>query len=161
MLRKIKIREIQPQDNQQVAKLIKEVLLQLNAPKEGTAYADTSLHTMYETYQNARSKYFVATYEDAVVAGDGIAPLEGEEDYCELQKMYVAAPYRKQGVANNLINKCFKAARQLDFSAMYLETLPIMKAAQIFYKKHNFTYLAEPLGNTGHTSCTVRMLKHF
>jgi len=160
MLEQITIREIQPQDNQQVERLIKNILLQLDAPKEGTAYADASLTTMYETYQKAGSMYFVATYKNTVVAGAGIAPLVGKEHYCELQKMYVAADYRKQGIANNLIRECIDAAKQMGFLAMYLETLPIMKTAQIFYKKHGFTYLTEPLGNTGHHSCSVRMLKN-
>jgi len=51
MLEQITIREIQPQDNQQVERLIKDILLQLDAPKEGTAYADTSLHTMHCSFR--------------------------------------------------------------------------------------------------------------
>jgi putative acetyltransferase len=34
-----------------------------------------------------------------------------------------------------------------------------MEAAQKLYNKVGFEYLDKPLGNTGHTSCPVWMLK--
>ncbi len=41
----------------------------------------------------------------------------------------------------------------------YLETMPYMEAAQKLYKKNGFTNLEGPIGNTGHYSCNVWMLK--
>ena len=34
-----------------------------------------------------------------------------------------------------------------------------MKDAQNLYTKYDFSYIDRPLGNTGHTSCPVWMLK--
>jgi len=53
------------------------------------------------------------------------------------------------------------AARNLGFMGCYLETMPYMEAAQQLYLKNGFKYLEEPLGDTGHIACTVRMLKEF
>ena len=58
----IRIRAIEKKDNQQMASIILSVLDSYNAPKEGTAAADTSvLQNIYETYQTYgdRSAYFV------------------------------------------------------------------------------------------------------
>ncbi len=45
------IRGIKPTDNKAIAKVIRSVLEDFGVPKVGTAYADTSLECMYETYQ--------------------------------------------------------------------------------------------------------------
>jgi putative acetyltransferase len=37
--------------------------------------------------------------------------------------------------------------------------MPYMKKAQQLYLKNGFEYLEGPMGNTGHYSCTVWMLK--
>ena len=38
--------------------------------------------------------------------------------------------------------------------------MPNMDEAQKLYKKVGFEYLCEPLGNTGHNSCPVWMIKN-
>ena len=45
------IREIQPNDNQQIAKVIREVLIEMGVPKVGTAYEDAALDMMFETFR--------------------------------------------------------------------------------------------------------------
>ena len=53
------IREIAPNDNKVIAKLIRDVLVELGAPKVGTAYEDTSLDVLSEEYQKQNAQYFV------------------------------------------------------------------------------------------------------
>lgn len=153
------IREIQPNDNPELEGLIKDILAGMNVEKEGTAFGDESLGHMFETYQTEMSKYFVITCDTKVVAGAGIAPLMGKEEYAEIQKMYVKEAFRKKSLASTLMERCIETAKALNFEAIYLETLPSMIAAQKLYKKHGFDYLSAPLGETGHHNCTVRMLK--
>ena len=45
------IREIQQKDNAQIAKVIRDIFHELDAPKVGTAYADPILDTLFEVYQ--------------------------------------------------------------------------------------------------------------
>lgn len=154
------IREIQKEDNEQIATVIRNVLIEHNVPKVGTAYADPQLDAMFETYNNPKSVYFVIENEGKIIGGAGISQLEnGEKTTCELQKMYFLPKARGLGLGTQLMEKCLQSAKNFGFSKCYLETMPYMEAAQKLYKKVGFDYLCAPMGNTGHTSCPVWMLK--
>ena len=155
------IRKIQPQDNPYIAALIRRVLIEYDAPKVGTAYADTSLDTLSEVYNTHNSVYYIVEADGKRIGGCGIAPLQnGDSSICELQKMYFAPEARGTGLAPQLLQKCLDAAKAFGYSQCYLETLPNMEAAQKLYAKFGFTYLDAPLGNTGHNSCPVWMIKN-
>lgn len=154
------LRTIQPEDNAAVAAIIRGVFDELDAPKTGTAYADPVLDRLSEVYALPNSVYYIAEVDGVVVAGAGIASLEnGPDGVCELQKMYSNKVARGKGIGALLIEACLKAATDFGFSQCYLETLPFMEDAQRLYKKYGFEYLDAPLGNTGHSSCPVWMLK--
>ncbi|MEN9336514.1 MAG: hypothetical protein RLZZ500_1501 [Bacteroidota bacterium] len=156
----ISIRKIRQADNPKIAQVIRTVFKHEGYPLTGTAYADPQLDFLFETYQASQSVYFIAEVAGEICGGCGIAPLEnGADDTCELQKMYVLPAFRGLGIGNQIIQLCLDTAREFGFQNCYLETLPEMKAAQHVYQKMGFTYLCAPLGNTGHTSCPVWMLK--
>jgi len=155
------IRKIQSGDNAPIAALIRQILIEHDAPKVGTAYADTSLDTLSDVYSASDSVYYIVENEGNVIGGCGIAPLEnGDAAICELQKMYFAPEARGTGIASQLLQKCLDAATAFGYRQCYLETLPNMQAAQKLYAKFGFTYLEAPLGNTGHNSCPVWMIKN-
>jgi putative acetyltransferase len=155
------IREIQQKDNEQIAKVIRNVFHELNAPKVGTAYADPILDTLFEVYQSPRSVYYVVENEGKVVGGCGIASLEnGDASVCELQKMYFAPEIRGTGCAEKIIEKCLEFAKNQGFEICYLETLSFMIAAQKLYKRIGFENICAPMGNTGHSSCEIWMVKN-
>ena len=85
--------------------------------------------------------------------------MEAEFKICELQKMYLAKAVRGKGIAKELMQKCLTFAKQVGYDKCYIETLPFMKDAQKLYVKSGFEYLEAPMGNTGHSSCPVWMLK--
>ena len=154
------IREIQQKDNESIAKVIRDIFHELDAPKVGTAYADPILDTLYEVYQAPRSKYYVVEKEGKVVGGCGVAPLEnGDTEVCELQKMYFAPEIRGTGFAEKIIEKCLEFAKTQGFEICYLETLSFMTTAQKLYKRIGFEKIDGPMGNTGHNSCEVWMTK--
>ncbi|AXG75179.1 GNAT family N-acetyltransferase [Flavobacterium arcticum] len=154
------IRKIKLADDVAIAKVIRQVLIEHNVPKIGTAYADVSLDCMYETYNQKNSEYFVVEQEGTIIGGAGIAPLEnGANDICELQKMYFLEEARGIGIGAKMMECCLESAKNFGFVNCYLETMPYMRDAQKLYKKFGFEYLDEPMGNTGHGSCPVWMLK--
>lgn len=156
----IVIREIQKQDNPEIAAIIRSVLIEMGAPKVGTAYADPHLDFLFEAYSTLKSVYFVVENNRKIIGGAGIGTLENEEDsICELQKMYFLPEARGLGLGNQMMERCLKAARDFGYKKCYLETLPDMLGAQKLYQKAGFGYLCEPLGTTGHTSCPIWMLK--
>jgi putative acetyltransferase len=154
------IREIQYKDNESIAKVIRDIFHELDAPKVGTAYADPILDTLYEVYQQPRSIYYIVENDGKVVGGCGVAPLEnGDTSVCELQKMYFAPEIRGTGYAEKIIEKCLEFAKEQDFEICYLETLSFMKTAQKLYKRIGFENIDGSMGNTGHNSCEVWMTK--
>ncbi len=157
----MQIRLIQPEDNPFVAQLIREVLIEHNVPKVGTAYADVSLDFMYQAYNEPASAYFVIISDEGkIIGGAGVAPLaNGPDGVCELQKMYFAPEARGKGLGAQMMEACLDAARKFGYVKCYLETMPYMKAAQQLYLRSGFEYIEAPMGDTGHSSCPVWMLK--
>ena len=72
----IVIREIQKEDNAQIAAVIRWVLLEFGVPKVGTAYADASLDCMTETYSKDKTVYFVIDDNGTIIGGAGISLLD-------------------------------------------------------------------------------------
>ncbi|SFU73308.1 putative acetyltransferase [Pustulibacterium marinum] len=156
----MKIREIQPKDNEAVAALIRAVFDELEIPKVGTAYEDEALNHMFEAYEIDRACYFVVEENGELLGGAGVGPLANEAaEYCELQKMYFSPKARGKGVGLEMMKTCLQKAKDYGFEFCYIETMPFMHAAQKLYKKAGFEYLDAPMGCTGHTSCPVWMLK--
>ncbi len=154
------IREITAKDNAELAKVIRSVILEMGAPKVGTAYEDEATDKMFETYQKEKAVYFVLEHKNKVVGGGGIAQLDNfEGNTCELQKMYFMPIARGKGLGTKMITACLDKAKELGFDNCYLETLPYMESAVKLYKKYGFESLDKPMGNTCHYSCNVWMIK--
>ncbi|VAW09862.1 Uncharacterized acetyltransferase YjgM [hydrothermal vent metagenome] len=153
-------REITAEDNVEVAKVVRKVLVDLGVPKVGTAYADPSLDMMYDNYNVPKATYFVVEVDGKILGGAGVAQLENSNgNICELQKMYFLEEARGKGFGTEMIRLCLNKAKEYNFEKVYLETLPYMKAAQKLYKKVGFEYIDASMGDTGHYSCSVWMLK--
>ncbi|WP_435133826.1 GNAT family N-acetyltransferase [Formosa sp. A9] len=155
----VEIREIQQEDNQHIANVIREVLVESGAPKVGTAYEDEALNDMFKTYSGFKCAYFVVVEDGAVVGGAGVGPLENEPETCELQKMYFLKSARGRGLGQRMMQICLGKAKTLGYKKCYLETLPYMQAATKLYTQNGFKNLEKPLGKTGHYSCNVWMIK--
>ncbi|MCP9267325.1 GNAT family N-acetyltransferase [Xenorhabdus sp. XENO-1] len=155
------IRAITPQDNTGIAAVIRQVSAEhgLTADR-GFAVADPILDTLYEVYSQPRSAYWVVEMDGEVVGGGGVAPLAGgDDDICELQKMYLSSALRGKGVARQIVKQSLEFGTEQGFKRCYLETTEILQAAIKLYEKLGFSHLGEPLGNTGHSDCEVRMIK--
>jgi putative acetyltransferase len=154
------IRLVRQSDNHVLAQVLREVLIEMDVPKEGTAFADPELDAIYDTYSVGKANYWVVCLGDHIKGGAGIAPLhDGPSGFCELQKMYFLPDARGKGFGNDMIQKCLSKAKSYGFTDCYLETMPNMNDAQKLYKKWGFTYIDHPLGNTGHYSCPIWMVK--
>ena len=156
----MQIRKIKKEDNAQIANVIREVFISDDYPKTGTAFADSQLDFMFETYDKPKSIYFVVEENNKIIGGAGVSQLDNsDENICELQKMYFLKEARGKGIGYEMILKCLEKAKEFGYEKCYLETLPNMLAAQKLYQKVGFQYLEEPLGCTGHSSCPVWMIK--
>ena len=155
------IRPINESDNKHIAIILREVLIEMDIPKTGSAYEDPEIDKMYESYQSNRSIYFVVEENNKILGGAGINPLrDGDSDICELQKMYFHKSLRGRGIGNKIIELCLNFAVESNFKQCYIETMPNMVNAQKLYLRKGFNYINNPLGNTGHTACPIWMLKN-
>ncbi|CAL2074720.1 GNAT family N-acetyltransferase [Tenacibaculum sp. 190524A02b] len=154
------IRDIKPGDNKQIATVIRSVLIEFGVPKVGTAYEDEATDAMFEAYQEKNTNYYVVEYNNKIVGGAGYAKLDNfDGNVCELQKMYFLPITRGKGLGSKLIEHCLLNAKKNGYEKCYLETMPYMEAARNLYKKNGFLNIDKPMGNTGHYSCNVWMLK--
>lgn len=154
------LREITQKDNEQIAKVIRDVLIEMGVPKVGTAYEDKALNEMFETYNKPSAAYYVIENNKKIIGGAGIAQLNNYDgNICEFQKMYFLSEARGLGLGSKLIAICLEKAKKFGFEKCYLETMPYMDSARALYHKNGFISLDKPVGNTGHYSCNVWMIK--
>ena len=155
------IRPINESDNKHIAVILRQVLIEMDIPRKGSAFEDPEIDKMYESYQSNRSIYFVVEENNKILGGAGINPLrDGDSDICELQKMYFHKSIRGRGIGNKIIELCLNFAVESNFKKCYIETMPNMVNAQKLYLRKGFNYINNPLGNTGHTACPIWMLKN-
>ena len=155
------IRPINESDNKHISVILREVLIEMDIPKIGSAYEDPEINNMYESYQSNRSIYFVVEENNKILGGAGINQLKnGDINICELQKMYFHKSIRGRGIGDKMIELCLNFAVESNYKKCYIETMPNMVDAQKLYIKKGFKYIDNPLGNTGHTACPIWMLKN-
>ncbi len=155
----VEIRAIEIQDNSKIAKILRETLLEHGAAKAGTAYYDKSTDQLFEHFQNLNCAYFIAAVDENVVGGVGIYPTNGlPVGVCELVKMYIDKDFRGFGIGKLLLTEAIKYAKSMQYSAIYLESMPELDKAVSIYNHMGFKSLNAPLGNTGHFSCPIWML---
>ncbi len=156
----IVIRSIQQNDNPFISTIIKNTLAEFGAAKPGTVYFDPTTDHLYELFQKEKSVYNIAEMNGKIVGGGGIYPTDGlPVDTCELVKMYLLPEARGTGLGKGMIEKCLQQAKENGFKQVYLETMPELKQSLNVYAKFGFEYLKGPMGNSGHTGCSLWMLK--
>ena len=156
----IVIREIQLGDNAQIEQVIRDCFHEFKIPLEGTAYSDDETPRMFESYQGTNDIYYVIDAKGVVLGGGGVKPLKDfEDEVCEIQKMYFSPKVRGKGFGKLMFEKCLQAAKELGYKKCYLESASQLKAAIHIYENYGFKHLQSALGNTGHYSCGVWMIK--
>ena len=154
------IRPINESDNKHISVILREVLIEMDIPRIGSAYEDPEIKNMYESYQSKRSIYFVVEENNKILGGAGINQLKnGDVNICELQKMYFHKSIRGRGIGDKMIELRLTFAVKSNYKKCYIETMPNMVDAQKLYIKKGFKYINNPLGNTGHTAFPIWMLK--
>lgn len=155
----IVIRKIQPSDNPFLSKIVKNTLAEFGANHPGTVYYDPTTDALFELFQKQGATYFVAEQNGEIAGGGGIYPTDGlPPDTCELVKMYLLPQARGNGLGRTLIEKNIAFAKDYGYKKIYLESMPELKQALKVYAKFGFEYLKGPIGNSGHTGCSLWML---
>ncbi|MDG1427381.1 MAG: GNAT family N-acetyltransferase [Crocinitomicaceae bacterium] len=156
------IREIESEDNEKLALLIREVLTEFGINRPGTVYTDPTTDNLFKLFDRDDAKYWVAESGIELVGCCGYYPTEGLDPNCvELVKLYVHKDSRGLGLGKRLMETTIDSARDAGYESIYLETLPELSNAVELYKNLGFKPLTSPLGNSGHFACNLWMLKEF
>ncbi len=156
---KVSFRLISETDNSQLENIIRKAMTEFRADPQTTIIGDPALKTMYQNFRGQRSIYYIAEVEGEMAGGCGIAPLAGgDENTCELQRMFLKKEARGLGLGKKLLELCLIKAKEFGYRLVYLETLSDMHAAISLYKSFGFEKNSDPIGNTGHGGCNVYMI---
>jgi putative acetyltransferase len=156
----VKIRPIRKSDIIAVANIIRDVMTEFGAVGCGYSINDAEVDDMYTAYSPEGSEFYVLELGGDILGCGGFAPLAGGDDeICELRKMYFLSQLRGTGMGRALLKLCLDRAAAHGYRRCYLETMDGMEQARKLYEKHGFRYLDKPMGNTGHTSCGTWMAR--
>ena len=152
-------REVKKEDNVPLARMIRQVFKEHDAPQSGTVFSDPTTDDLFGLFRKTRSVLWVAELDGLPVGCCGIYPTEGLENKCaELVKYYLSESERGRVTGRQLMEKCIDSARDMAYQKLYLESMPHFSKAVRIYEKLGFRKLAGPLGNSGHTTCNIWML---
>jgi putative acetyltransferase len=158
--RQFRIRPIRPQDNAEVARIIREVMTEFGAVGCNFSIADPEVDAMCEAYPAPEAAFYVVEGGGRVLGCGGMGPLAGgPPGVCELRKMYFLPELRGAGMGSRLLGLILDAARAAGYERCYLESLGSMGEARRLYLKHGFKVIDAPLGNTGHSGCNSWMVR--
>lgn len=149
---KYELELIKPADNTAMAIVIRQGLTEFGANRPGFAWQDPELDDLSRAYSGVTTAYWVVKGRDGVVGGCGIGRLQGLNDCCELQKMYVLSEHRGARLGARLMEKALEFANR-HYRWCYLETLAGMTQAAGLYRRAGFIRLPQPIGQTGHNAC--------
>ncbi len=152
-------REVIKEDSVLLARMIRQVFKEHDAPEIGTVFSDPTTDDLYGLFRLNRSVLWVAELDGIPLGCCGIYPTEGLENNCvELVKYYLAESERGRGTGRRLMEICIASARELGYRKLYIESMPQFSKAVRIYEKLGFRKLSSPLGNSGHTTCNIWML---
>ena len=153
------IRQVQKEDESVLASIIRATFEEFDAPREGTVYSDPTTDQLFELFNLPAAELWVAVLDKQVVGCCGIFPTQGLPDkVAELVKFYITASARGSGIGKVLLSKCIETEKELGYEKLYLESMPQFSNAVDFYKRLGFSILDAPMGNSGHTSCSIWMM---
>jgi putative acetyltransferase len=153
-------RKVRKEDNSALAKVIREVFEEHDAPRIGTVFSDPTTDNLFELFRTSKSVLWVAETYGTILGCCGIYPTEGlPEDYAELVKFYLSQEARGKGTGKELMERSILSAKEFGYKKLYLESLVQFSKAVRIYEKQGFQKLSQPLGKSGHSTCDIWMMK--
>jgi ribosomal protein S18 acetylase RimI-like enzyme len=101
-------------------------------------------------YAPSKGRLFLGLAEGRAVGCAGVRPLDPA--ICEMKRLYVRPAFRGRGLGRRLARMAVQEARVIGYSAMRLDTLPVMQNAIRLYEELGFVrcaaYYDTPLADT-------------
>ena len=141
-----KIRKMIPQDNGDMAAIVRYNLKKHNLNIPGTAYFDACLDDLCSFYEGRECcGYYVLTDETGrLVGGIGFDKTNSIPNGAELQKMYLADSAKGKGLSYLLIGFIEDRMREAGIKTAYLETHSNLQTAIHVYEKCGYKRIERP-----------------
>lgn len=97
---------------------------------------DQEISDLERAYPAPDACILMATEDDIVLGCAALRPLDG--DICEMKRLYVRPAGRARGVGRRLAEAVIEEARRMGYSAMRLDTIGTMHAANALYRSLGF-----------------------
>jgi GNAT superfamily N-acetyltransferase len=134
------VRPLEPSDRDAVMAVATEILCHEYQVKEDLSL-DEDLREVATAYAEPHSRFLVAEVSGTVVATAGVRRISDAD--CELRRLYVLAPYRRQGIATALVAMLLAFVRERGYSRILLEIGPELKEMAGHFSRYGFAPIAE------------------
>ncbi|MGA8880957.1 MAG: GNAT family N-acetyltransferase, partial [Azonexus sp.] len=100
---------------------------------------DQEMASLPGAYSAPEGRLFFAEVDGRPAGCVGIRPLIGSDGVCEMKRLYVTPEERGQGIGAALAMAAIKAAKEIGYRKLMLDTLPNMRMAVKLYRELGFT----------------------
>jgi carbonic anhydrase len=90
-------------------------------------------------YTAPQGRLFFAEVDGRPAGCVGVRPLPDSDGVCEMKRLYVTPEERGHGVGNALAMAAIKAAKEIGYRKLMIDTLPSMRMAVKLYRELGFT----------------------
>ena len=116
---------------------------------------DDELEHLEKKYGLPYGRLYLVYYNNEVAGCIGLKKID--EKNCEMKRLYVRPKFRGKQIGEQLIEKIIKAAKEIGYSYMLLDTLPFLKGAIYLYKKYGFYEIASYNNSPMDTSIYMKL----
>ena len=111
-----KLRRFKSEDSEGVKNLILTILTK-EYPFDHSAYSDSDLDKIQETYGGPKESFFVIEEKDGIAGTAGIK--EDSAENALLRRLFVDPKHRKKGYGSSLLDRAVNFAREKGYKKVY------------------------------------------
>ncbi|WP_371323814.1 carbonate dehydratase [Dechloromonas sp. ZY10] len=100
---------------------------------------DQEMASLPGAYSAPAGRLFFAEVDGRPAGCVGVRPLPESDGLCEMKRLYVSPEARGQGIGAALAMAAIKAAKEIGYKKLMLDTLPNMRMAVKLYRELGFT----------------------
>lgn len=100
---------------------------------------DQEMASLPGAYSAPQGRLFFAEVDGRPAGCVGVRPLSDSDGVCEMKRLYVDPEQRGQGIGATLALAAIKAAKEIGYRKLMIDTLPNMRMAVKLYRELGFT----------------------
>jgi carbonic anhydrase len=100
---------------------------------------DQEMASLPGAYAEPQGRLFFAEVDSRPAGCVGVRPLPDSDGVCEMKRLYVTPEERGHGVGNALAMAAIRAAKEIGYKKLMIDTLPSMRMAVKLYRELGFT----------------------